>query len=87
MPIHRKLDCADALAAIKSFIGGASTKALAEHFQVTRLTITRIIKRETYKDCKKIAAFLPDDYLSSVKERMRENTHRGRGKRVEVGIV
>lgn len=84
MPILRKLDCSDALSVIKAFIGGASAKAIAEHFQVTRLTITRIIKRETYKDCEKLNAYLPEDYLDTVKERMRENAHRGRGKKVEV---
>ncbi len=86
MPIAKKLSCEEAYSAIKAFLDGASVKYIANHFGVTRLTITRLLKRETYKNCTAIDDALPSNYLANLKDRMRENSHRGRGQKVEVEI-
>jgi transposase len=87
MPIAKSLDCRQAVQAVKAFLDGASVKYIAEHFDVTRLTITRLLKRETYKDCTEVEQVTGGDYLDTLKERMRENSHRGRGQKVEVQIA
>jgi IS30 family transposase len=87
MPVAKRLDCAQAVQAVQAFLDGASVKYIAAHFNVTRLTITRLLKRETYKDCKQLDSLTGGDYLETLKERMRENSHRGRGQKVEVQIA
>jgi IS30 family transposase len=87
MPVAKRLDCGQAVQAVKAFLDGASLKYIAAHFGVTRLTITRLLKRETYKDCKQLDSLTCGDYLDTLKERMRENSHRCRGQKVEVQIA
>jgi len=86
MPMPKKLSCEEAYYAIKAFLEGASVRYIANHFGVTRPTITRLLKRETYKKCTAIDNALPSNYLANLEDRMRENAHRGRGQKVEVEI-
>lgn len=86
MPLAKKLTCGEAAIAVRAFLDGAAVKDIAEHFGVTRLTISRMLRRESYKECKEVNAITGGDYLAQVEIRMKENSKRGRGKKEEVNF-
>ena len=88
MPLPKKLDCNDVFRIISEFFSGVSVKELASHFKVSRLTITRMVERATYKDCTSVNVMVNSigkaEYLSRVDEQMNRNKRRGRGNKQEV---
>ena len=83
MPLPKKLDCAQVLKIVSEFFSGVSVKELASHFKVSRVTITRLIDRKTYKDFAALNAMVnaigTADYLKKIDDQMFANKHRGRG--------
>ena len=83
MPVPKKLDCKQVLKIAFEFFEGVSVKELASHFKVSRLTITRLIERTTYKDCTHlntmVGAIGKAAYAKKVDDQMEANRHRGRG--------
>ena len=51
MAFPQKLSCDNVVEIAKGFFTGTTVKALASTFMVSRITITRILDRSTYKDC------------------------------------
>ncbi len=84
MPLPKSLSCAQVKEAIDHFFGGVSVKKLSEHYLVTRLTITRLLRGETYKNCGAVENAQSKEYLDRVTTQMRENSRRGRGNVVEI---
>lgn len=87
MPLAKKLTCGEAAVAVKAFLDGAAVKDIAEHFEVTRLTISRMLRRESYKECKEVNELVDDDYINQIEARMKENSKRGRGRKEEVDFA
>jgi len=79
MPLPKKLNCQDVDSIFQNFIGGATVKAIAEDLDVTRLTVTRVLRKETYQDCTEAHAKLPENFFETVDERMKANQRRSRG--------
>ncbi len=90
MPSPKKLNCKEVLKVANEFFGGASVKALAEHFKVSRTVITRILERQTYRDCPEINIMVQaiggiSIYLEEVDKQMETNKRTGRGNRKVIG--
>lgn len=79
MPLSKKLTCQEAVIVVKAFFQGAAVKDIAEHFEVTRLTVSRLLRRDSYKQCQEVNALTGGDYLDRVEVQMKENSKRGRG--------
>lgn len=79
MPLPKKLNCEDVDNIFQSFIGGATVKSIAERLNVTRLTVTRVLRKETYQDCTEAHAKLPEDFFDNVNDFMKANQRRSRG--------
>lgn len=88
MPVARELDCSQVSKVVLEFFAGVSVKELARHFKVTRLTITRLIERRTYKDCKNLNTMVDAIglavYIDKVEQQMNANKRKGRGNKREV---
>jgi len=85
MPIPKKLTCKDIEIIFTEFIEGTTVKALAERFGVTRLTVTRALRGETYQDC--VDKFLDnkEEFFTNVDDLMKANQRRSRGQGKRVG--
>ena len=88
MPLPKKLTCDQVFKVASEFFSGVSVKQIAIHFEVSRLTVTRIIDRKTYKDCIKlnnmVTALGKATYLERVDQQMESNKRIGRGNKKEV---
>ena len=85
MPQARSFTCSEVSDIAHKFFGGFSVNVLAEHYKTSRVTITRMLERATYKDCPVIntmvdALGLPS-YLEKVDQQMASNRRTGRGNR------
>jgi DNA invertase Pin-like site-specific DNA recombinase len=78
MPLPKKLNCGDVKHIFDTFIGGGTVKSIAEGLGVTRLTVSRVLRYESYKDCTDKLS-LPSDFFKKVDDMMKENQRRSRG--------
>lgn len=83
MPLPKKLDCEDTLKIVSQFFSGISVKELANHYQVSRVVISRIIGRTSYKDCTLLNVMVNalglSEYFLKVDTQMEANKRIGRG--------
>ncbi len=83
MPVAKKLDCVGVVKLALEFFEGVPVKELAKNYKVSRLTISRIIGRETYKECTHLNTMVNaiglTAYLDKVEAQMLENKKIGRG--------
>ena len=85
MPLPKKLSCDEVEQIVKRFIDGDTVKKLHEEFNVTRLTISRLLRGETYKDCTQELPFIDAKFFESVDRRMKENQRKSRGQGKKIG--
>jgi len=84
MPIPKKLSCEDVSYIFTSFIDGNTVKRIADKLNVTRLTVTRVLRNETYHDCTENVK-LPDNFFENVDAMMKANQRKSRGQGQKVG--
>jgi len=79
MPIPKKLSCTDIKTIFDEFIDGVPVKVLAERFGVTRLTLSRTLRGETYQDCVNTFLDNKEEFFLTVDDQMKVNQRRSRG--------
>lgn len=83
MPVAKKLTCEEVMKVALEFFEGTPVKELAKKLKVSRLTISRLLSRETYKECAHLNTMVNaigvPAYIDKVEAQMLANKKIGRG--------